>query len=265
MDAFAGHLVVTERHGGLHRLRQQQASLNDDKINEMKKEIIAKQTELDRLNEDATKEMKYQLGEVQSRFQEMLVKSIEAFGKEKSYTIILNKGVIDYNAASVDDICTEAGVSKGAFYHHFESKQALFLALLDGWLKTIDNTIDSAKDKTVPETFMQITEAFPYIFESAGDHLPMFLEFWLQASRDEEIWQASIAPYRRYHKYFNSLIKKGVQEGSFVEVDPEIASRLIVSMAMGLLLQSLLDPKGAKWEKVARDSTTLLVNSLLKR
>jgi Skp family chaperone for outer membrane proteins len=84
------------------RLRQQQASLNDDKINEMKKEIIAKQTELDRLNEDATKEMKYQLGEVQSRFQEMLVKSIEAFGKEKAYTIILNKGVIDYNAASID-------------------------------------------------------------------------------------------------------------------------------------------------------------------
>lgn len=84
------------------RLRQQQVSLNDDKIQEMKKEIIAKQTELDRLNEDATKEMKYQLGEVQSRFQEMLVKSLEAFGKEKSYTLILNKGVIDYNAPGID-------------------------------------------------------------------------------------------------------------------------------------------------------------------
>ena len=56
-----------------------------------------------------------------------------------------------------------------------------------------------------------------------------------------------------------------MDEGSFVEVDPELASRMIVSTAMGLLLQSLLDPKGAKWEKVARDSTTLLVDSLLKK
>ena len=84
------------------KLRQQQASLNDDKVQDMKKEIIGKQTELDRLNEDATKEMKYQLGEVQSKFQEMLVKTLETYGKEKSFTLILNKGVIDYNAPTID-------------------------------------------------------------------------------------------------------------------------------------------------------------------
>src|SRR6266545_4141120 len=162
-----------------------------------------------------------------------------------------------FTAASVDDICAEAGISKGAFYHHFESKQALFLALLDGWLQTIDNAIEASKDKTAPETFMQMTEAFPHIFETAGAGLPMFLEFSLQASHDKKIWEASIAPYRRYHKYFTSLIKKGVEEGSFVEVDPELAARMIVSTAMGLLLQSLLDPKSAKWEKVARGSTDL--------
>jgi len=181
---------------------------------------------------------------------------------ESSVKLFSTRG---FNAASVDDICAEAGISKGAFYHHFESKQALFLALLDGWLKIIDTAIEASKDKTAPETFMQMTEAFPYIFETAGDHLPMFMEFWLQASRDEKIWQASIAPYRRYHKYFTSLIKKGVDEGSYVNVDPQIASRLIISAAMGLLLQSLLDPKGANWEKVGRESTTMLLNSLIKK
>src|SRR5512143_3765904 len=90
-----------------------------------------------------------------------------------------------FNSASVDDICAEAGVSKGAFYHHFESKQALFLALLDGWLKAIDNAIEASRQQSVPETFMGITEAFPFIFESAGNNLPMFLEFWMQASRDK--------------------------------------------------------------------------------
>ena len=170
-----------------------------------------------------------------------------------------------YNKASVDDICQEAGISKGAFYHHFKTKQMLFLALLDGWLQAIDSAIEASKDKTAPETFMQMTEAFPFIFDTAGDNLPMFLEFWLQASREKNIWEASVSPYRRYHEYFTSLIKKGVDEGSFVEVDPELTSRMIVSTAMGLLLQSLLDPQGAKWEKVARDSTNLLVNTLLNK
>jgi len=170
-----------------------------------------------------------------------------------------------YTAASVDDICKEAGVSKGAFYHHFESKQALFLALLDNWLKTIDSAIDASRDESAPETFRHLTEAFPYIFQSAGNHLPMFMEFWLQASRDEKIWQASIAPYRRYHRYFTSLIKKGVAEGSFAQVDPQLVSRMIVSMSVGLLLQSLLDPEGANWEKVTREGTTLLVDSLMKK
>ena len=181
---------------------------------------------------------------------------------ESAIKLFSNQG---FNKASVDDICSEAGISKGAFYHHFKSKQELFLALLDGWLQSIDHAIQASKDKTAPETFQQMTTAFPYIFKTAGDGMPMFLEFWLQASRDKKIWDASIAPYRRYHKYFSTLIKKGVEEGSFVQVDPELASRMIVSTAMGLLLHSLLDPKGANWEKVARDSTSMLVDSLMKK
>jgi Skp family chaperone for outer membrane proteins len=91
-----------ELEGLKSRLRQQQASLNDDKINDMKKDILAKQTELDRLNEDATKEMKYQLGEVQGRFQEMLVRTLESYGKEKGFTLILNKGVVDFSSSGID-------------------------------------------------------------------------------------------------------------------------------------------------------------------
>jgi AcrR family transcriptional regulator len=178
---------------------------------------------------------------------------------ESSVKLFAGRG---FNAASVDEICAEAGISKGAFYHHFESKQPLVLALLDGWLKTIDTAIEGARDKTAPDTILQMTEAFPYIFGTAGEGLAMFLEFWLQASRDKKIWQAGIAPYRRYHQYFTSLIKKGMDEGSFTATDPEIASRTIISMAMGLLLQSVLDPEGADWETVARECTLDVMKNL---
>jgi outer membrane protein len=84
------------------KLRQQQASLSQDKAAQMQKDIQNKMIELNRLNDDATREMKSQLSEVQNKFQELLVDTLEIYGKEKNFTLILNKGVIDYNAPQID-------------------------------------------------------------------------------------------------------------------------------------------------------------------
>lgn len=40
-----------------------------------------------------------------------------------------------YSATSVDQICGAAGVTKGAFFHHFESKEALAVAAAEGWTR----------------------------------------------------------------------------------------------------------------------------------
>jgi TetR/AcrR family transcriptional repressor of nem operon len=45
-------------------------------------------------------------------------------------SVIREKG---YAATSVDDLCAKAGVTKGAFFHHFPSKGALGVAAADHW------------------------------------------------------------------------------------------------------------------------------------
>jgi TetR/AcrR family transcriptional repressor of nem operon len=47
--------------------------------------------------------------------------------------LVRHKG---FAATSVDDLCTAAGVTKGAFFHHFPSKEALGVALIDDWTET---------------------------------------------------------------------------------------------------------------------------------
>ena len=45
-------------------------------------------------------------------------------------TIVRRKG---YAATSIDDLCKAAGVTKGAFFHHFPSKEALAVAGAQAW------------------------------------------------------------------------------------------------------------------------------------
>jgi AcrR family transcriptional regulator len=170
--------------------------------------------------------------------------------------------IAGYDAASVDDICAEAGVSKGAFYHHFPTKQAIFLALMQGWLAMIDMSMEAVRAETVPETLIQMTNLLPGVFAAAEDRLPMFLEFWLQASRDETVWTAVISPYRHYQEHFARLVEKGIAEGSLKPTDSIVAAQLIVSLAVGLVLQGVLDPHGTDWEKTGRESMQILMNGL---
>jgi hypothetical protein len=88
------------------------------------------------------------------------------------------------------------------------------------------------------------------------------LEFWLQASRDETVWQSTIAPYRHYHQIFAKLVADGIAEGSLIEMDPEPAARVLVSMVIGLIFQGVFDPQGANWPQVAETSMKMLMNGM---
>jgi AcrR family transcriptional regulator len=169
-----------------------------------------------------------------------------------------------YSDASVDEICADAGVSKGAFYHHFPSKHAAFMALLEDWLKNVDHQMASLENQSenVPKALIRMAGMLRFIFRSAGGQLPMFLEFWAQASRDQEVWQTTIAPYRRYHQLFTHLIERGLQEGSLQSSDPQLTAWVILALATGVLLQGLLDPQGAAWEDVAEHGMQVLMKGL---
>jgi AcrR family transcriptional regulator len=171
-----------------------------------------------------------------------------------------------YEATSVAEICQAAGVSKGAFYHHFPTKQAVFLKIMDDWLTQLDRAFSDALTETrdVPQAIDRMAQMAAGTLRSADARLSIFLEFWRQAYHDPHIWQAAIAPYHRYRDFFSTLIQKGISSGSLRPVDPDLAARLFVSLALGLLMQAIFDPQGAEWDQETILSYRLLVEGLRK-
>lgn len=60
---------------------------------------------------------------------------------DAAFSIIREKG---YAATSVDELCDQAGVTKGAFFHHFKSKDALGVAAAHHWSETTGAFFESA-------------------------------------------------------------------------------------------------------------------------
>ena len=56
-----------------------------------------------------------------------------------------------YSATRIEDICEEAGLTKGSFFHHFKSKEELALAAADHWSEVTDGVFASAPYRELPD------------------------------------------------------------------------------------------------------------------
>jgi AcrR family transcriptional regulator len=169
-----------------------------------------------------------------------------------------------YDTTGVAGICSAAGVSKGAFYHHFETKQSVFLQLLEEWLEQLDTDLQAALGEapTVVDGLLGMAARTRGVFSAADGRLPILLEFWTQARKDPMVWERAIEPFRRYREAFAGIIRKGIDEGSLAPVDADKAAQALMSLAVGIILQGVLDPKGARWDRVIQDTIGMLVEGI---
>jgi len=172
-----------------------------------------------------------------------------------------------YDATGVAEICQQAGVSKGAFYYHFESKESVFLELVENRLLELERVLVqefSAADN-VAEAMLALTDKIQVIIESNPLLLGLFRELWSHASRNPRVHKATIEPYSRYKKIFADIVQKGIDEGTFNQVDPDVAGQFLLSLTSGLFMQAILSPFGENWGKLLHDSIILLLEGLQRR
>lgn len=151
-----------------------------------------------------------------------------------------------YSTVSVNDIVHKAGVSKGAFYHHFKSKQELLELIFDWWLKEdIYKIIDEivANNATAHEQLQRIfkhsvgrvsTSSDLYINERIGEDLYSLLVLE-GISQSYQLKEKVRVAYSDLIRAYEMVLSNGVKSGELkADLDPKMTAINIASQLEGL-------------------------------
>ena len=160
-------------------------------------------------------------------------------------------------AMSVDDVCATAGISKGAFYSHFPSKEALIHAVTDmlsAELGPIEDTGIAALADSVFER--QIAPALPPANARFG------IEVTAASAGDAGLRERNTANLERLRHAVEAAVRGLIAAGKArAGVDAEAVGWLVQAHVMGVLCRNAVWP--AQDEAALRRSMHLLLESLL--
>lgn len=166
-----------------------------------------------------------------------------------------------YERATVDEIVREAGFSKGAFYVHFESKEDLFFAMLEGRLAQIQDTLRQTMDTTlsVAENERRMLQAIYARDAEERKWGALFLEFAAHAARNARIREKLTDLYRRWHDFTVEMLEAGRKAGKVRDdVDIDFMASVIVAIIEGSLTQMRLAPDHVRLDKRVGQLSQLL-------
>lgn len=148
---------------------------------------------------------------------------------EVSLKLFMEKG---YESTSIQDIINElGGLTKGAIYHHFKSKEEIFIAVSNYIYKDVEAHLTSIRDDQTM-TGLQKLKMFFYssLENSAQDEMftiapnllknPQFLALQLQNSIEEA------APL-----YIQPVLEQGIADGSIKTDSPKELAEVLMLLS----------------------------------
>jgi AcrR family transcriptional regulator len=147
---------------------------------------------------------------------------------------MLSKG---YEQLSIQEILDTLGVSKGAFYHYFDSKQALLEAVVERMVDTIMTTqaeVVANPEISAPEKIRSLFSGISQYKNARRELRVGILEVWL--SDDNAIVREKMrrATSFRLTPILALILRQGKEEGVFTVESPEHDAAVLVSIILGL-------------------------------
>jgi AcrR family transcriptional regulator len=164
-----------------------------------------------------------------------------------------------FQGATLDEIAEEAGLSKGALYYNFDSKDQLFLSLLEQRIR--ERLADTAR-VFGPDAASQARAAgtaFLLRLERDPRWTPLFFEFVAYAARRPKVRAAFARWMRDTRDQLAELIEERLDQlGLTSPMPPRELAIVISALANGMLIERLFDPNGADVDLLARAVAVLV-------
>ena len=179
---------------------------------------------------------------------------------EAAITCFADKG---YYGTSVDDIAALTHLSKGAIYHHFESKRDILLALFEGWSADLLTRWRSIGEQSGP--LEALGRSAQEALDLVEDVVPLSragLELCSHAVRDDDLRQRMAAVYADGRRHLTGLIEEARQQGLVGDVRAQPLATVLIAMFEGLFLLKAIDPEAIDIEAAWREGMSALLRGL---
>jgi AcrR family transcriptional regulator len=158
-----------------------------------------------------------------------------------------------YWETSVGAVCDEAGVSKGAFYGYFATKQDLFLALLEQETDALVGVAAELADEPVrgAERVRKFTQAMLRVGDEPG-RVQLRADLWSALAADPVIRERFAATVERRRRVLRDWIVRSIHAGDLAieEQRANALASILIALTDGLMLHRAVDPTGFRWANI---------------
>ena len=166
-----------------------------------------------------------------------------------------------FTGASVEEIAGRAGYSRGAFYSNFESKEDLFLAVLDASIeREIASVTRELEGRPSSEAFFEFLRSRAIRRAREGrEWALLWAEFWLHVVRHPELAPQLAARQRAARTAIAGIIEVEFDQlGIELPLPAEDLASVMLAVDDGLALQEHLD-RGAVPDDLRARAAVLLI------
>lgn len=158
-------------------------------------------------------------------------------------TCVIEQG---FHKTTMADVIRTSGLSAGAVYSYFKSKESIVAAIAEDALTTIDELFESilASDRplTPLEALERTIEHVVRVAESpGGDVTRVAVQAWAEALRNDEILGVARSKYLQLRDHFLEIARRAQADGTVdAAVDPAHVAQVMFGMVPGFVLQRLV-------------------------